>query len=518
MVGHRAFAAIAAALVLVTTGVPAEASFQRMGIPIGTFRVMGNGSLAIDAFCFDITRKSPNAGVNFANVLTDPSKITVKFGESSMSLTQAIREKKVIVHGTQPTFAEFIAGLNQPRVLNRFTPREQTEFRQMQANYRKLSPTEKAQLEAYFRPRLAEVGDHTKIVFENKTGLPMSVNVSSPAVFGDTAETAPDVSALPTTIHNTRDAQNIVWERRSTVHQQQLQDAGFYTGPIDGDLGPMSKAAIASFQDATGLKVTKEIDAATEDALSKASADYRHLGTLNRNRNGYVAAGMYTMRRGPDRALYLVVGANGERLYKGNSAEAAIQSLTPYAARFGADSAYLVPFVRDGDQRTAMELSIRSAARQRGSGGPELFITDAMQEPLAAGKLMGRSVRDVLDDGGEPNSVRLASGEQGFSKTVDLLYADQSTQKLTIFGKTADIVKAFIKNLKYQVAKFRAATSKNPGAAVLTPLRSTDIVNLAMAQTARDFNLSRAELRSQLSARFNGYQIVTRQESKRRSG
>ena len=45
--------------------------------------------------------------------------------------------------------------------------------------------------------------------------------------------------------------------------QQQLAAAGYYTGPIDGELGPMTREAIANYQADNGLAVTSAIDEPT---------------------------------------------------------------------------------------------------------------------------------------------------------------------------------------------------------------------------------------------------------------
>jgi N-acetylmuramoyl-L-alanine amidase len=52
--------------------------------------------------------------------------------------------------------------------------------------------------------------------------------------------------------------------------QQQLQQDGYYDGPIDGVLGPMTREAIAAFQADNGLSVTSVIDEPTLDALGIA--------------------------------------------------------------------------------------------------------------------------------------------------------------------------------------------------------------------------------------------------------
>jgi hypothetical protein len=52
--------------------------------------------------------------------------------------------------------------------------------------------------------------------------------------------------------------------------QQQLQRDGYYDGPIDGILGPMTREAIASFQADNGLAVTSVIDEPTLSTLGVA--------------------------------------------------------------------------------------------------------------------------------------------------------------------------------------------------------------------------------------------------------
>lgn len=52
-----------------------------------------------------------------------------------------------------------------------------------------------------------------------------------------------------------------------TGAQARLCNLGFYFGPVDGELGPMTQAALRRFQQALGLDATGEVDEATADAL-----------------------------------------------------------------------------------------------------------------------------------------------------------------------------------------------------------------------------------------------------------
>lgn len=51
--------------------------------------------------------------------------------------------------------------------------------------------------------------------------------------------------------------------------QTALQHAGYYSGKLDGSIGPKSKKAIEDFQSANGLKVDGKVGPKTWEALSK---------------------------------------------------------------------------------------------------------------------------------------------------------------------------------------------------------------------------------------------------------
>ncbi|MEY2487990.1 MAG: hypothetical protein QOH39_3638 [Verrucomicrobiota bacterium] len=53
--------------------------------------------------------------------------------------------------------------------------------------------------------------------------------------------------------------------------QGTLKDQGYYTGEIDGQLGPLTRAAIASYQEEHGLATTSAIDQPTMESLGFAS-------------------------------------------------------------------------------------------------------------------------------------------------------------------------------------------------------------------------------------------------------
>ena len=56
-------------------------------------------------------------------------------------------------------------------------------------------------------------------------------------------------------------------DRVSVEVQRQLQQDGYYAGPIDGSVGPMTRRALAAFQADNGLAVTSAIDQPTLSML-----------------------------------------------------------------------------------------------------------------------------------------------------------------------------------------------------------------------------------------------------------
>jgi hypothetical protein len=60
---------------------------------------------------------------------------------------------------------------------------------------------------------------------------------------------------------------NLTPDRVVSEVQAQLQRDGYYGGPIDGELGPMTRQAIADFQADNGLAITSTVDEPTLETL-----------------------------------------------------------------------------------------------------------------------------------------------------------------------------------------------------------------------------------------------------------
>ena len=63
---------------------------------------------------------------------------------------------------------------------------------------------------------------------------------------------------------------NLTPDRVVVEVQQDLAADGYYAGPIDGKLGPQTRAALAAFQSDNGLAVTSAIDQPTLQTLGLA--------------------------------------------------------------------------------------------------------------------------------------------------------------------------------------------------------------------------------------------------------
>ena len=65
--------------------------------------------------------------------------------------------------------------------------------------------------------------------------------------------------------------------------QQALKDKGFDPGPIDGRLGPQTKAALSEYQTKENLKVTGRLDSQTKKRLAGAPAASPATGRTPKN-------------------------------------------------------------------------------------------------------------------------------------------------------------------------------------------------------------------------------------------
>lgn len=83
------------------------------------------------------------------------------------------------------------------------------------------------------------------------------------------AEPIPATAAVPETAEKAASTVTKVAQDRNKDIQKALKAAGFYTGTIDGKIGPKTKAAVMDFQKANGLKADGKVGPKTWAALEK---------------------------------------------------------------------------------------------------------------------------------------------------------------------------------------------------------------------------------------------------------
>jgi peptidoglycan hydrolase-like protein with peptidoglycan-binding domain len=108
------------------------------------------------------------------------------------------------------------------------------------------------------------------------------ITMESLSTVGSSAQAVPDSKALETRVLATSvaaPAKEVLplppqgpYKPTGIEIQTALKNAGFYTGNIDGKIGPKSKKAIEDFQNANGLKVDGKVGPKTWEAMSKSSS------------------------------------------------------------------------------------------------------------------------------------------------------------------------------------------------------------------------------------------------------
>ncbi len=83
------------------------------------------------------------------------------------------------------------------------------------------------------------------------------------------SEPIPATAVLPESAEKSAATVTKVAEQRNKDIQKALKAAGFYTGMIDGKIGPRTKKAIIDFQKANGLKADGKCGPKTFAALDK---------------------------------------------------------------------------------------------------------------------------------------------------------------------------------------------------------------------------------------------------------
>jgi hypothetical protein len=98
-------------------------------------------------------------------------------------------------------------------------------------------------------------------------GTGVAVEKSGRAVTTAAKETGKALGATGSAIADFFDGDDDADEDRVREAQQALQSKGYYSGPIDGIVGPKTQAGVREFQADAGLKVTGKVDDSTAERL-----------------------------------------------------------------------------------------------------------------------------------------------------------------------------------------------------------------------------------------------------------
>jgi putative peptidoglycan binding protein len=386
------------------TPMDAAAAFQRMGIAAGQYGIAAGASNVLQAFCFDLIRDSPKPETDFSHILTPGSDATVMIGSGTdaqtMSLQQAIDQKKIKLHGTDPTFGELMDRTNDPMFMRDLPPRDREDLQKMAALWATATPDEKAEVEKRFGPDLAGRGDHTRIAIDNLTTEPVSIRLNSNAVVSPNSESLQGIPVGAISGPGSPEAiQKGIWKIRTTEHQQMLKSVGFYDGVATGDLDGDTKRAIFAFQKTEGLTLTGAMDPETEARLNDAISDQQTLLSFN-NKKGqkWIAA---IVQPGFFGGQFYRLSFGDDKIFYADSIATVRKTVLEQSGPTGANQVFLIADLPENG-RAALDSSIEISALAD-EGPTDIRVVERQgSHRLASDEFFSKQIRQVHDDGEEP--------------------------------------------------------------------------------------------------------------------
>lgn len=119
-------------------------------------------------------------------------------------------------------------------------------------------------------PKLETTDTVTPIPTESMTSAQQAAqNVIVEPAQDIASEPIPATAALPSVAEKAAATVTKVSEDKNKDIQKALKAAGFYTGTIDGKIGPRTKKSVIDFQKANGLKADGKVGPKTMAALEK---------------------------------------------------------------------------------------------------------------------------------------------------------------------------------------------------------------------------------------------------------
>ena len=119
-------------------------------------------------------------------------------------------------------------------------------------------------------PKLETTETMTPLSMESTTSAQQAAqNVIVEPAQNLASEPIPATAAIPSVTEKAPAAGAKVAQDKNKDIQKALKAAGFYTGTIDGKIGPRTKKAVIDFQKANGLKADGKVGPKTMAALEK---------------------------------------------------------------------------------------------------------------------------------------------------------------------------------------------------------------------------------------------------------
>jgi hypothetical protein len=254
-----------------------NAQEQRMAIPPGVFHVGVGATLAIDAYCVDYGRANPKPSSQYGTVLAGSQTSKVTVGGKELSLTEALAAHLIEIKGRKLTFGEFLMALSSPEIQRSRDRSEREEFKEIISLWKDATPKEKEEVNRKYAGLVPDIGSYSDLQLVNTSHSEVKLVFSDPTIVSVRDESISDVDLKVLDVLRSKSEQPIkqavLWRSVTSSHQRSLKSLGYYSGVVDGVVGPQTESAIRRFQKDKGLTITNQFDANTAALLNKLTSE-----------------------------------------------------------------------------------------------------------------------------------------------------------------------------------------------------------------------------------------------------
>ncbi len=435
------FRAMIFGVILITLhSVVVFAQFQRMAIPVGSYSIPAQGISRLPAYCMDYTREAPRPGMSYGHVLRGGSTTRIRVGNDVLTIEEGVKRGLVAFEGSEITLDNLIDGLCNPTYRARLSEEILAQTETFVQLWDAASEEERNQLREMFTPMIQdqEGGDYTSLSVRSLTDQPVILEVGETIVVGAEAESTSD---LPDRlIPGSENPQEDYWYDRNLLHQRDLQELGYYSGPIDGDFGPKSREALRSFQDAFHVDEKDGIGPCTQAELDAALTRTRTLRKTNEGTGRDAVA--FRLERYPETdpdMLFVLFDEGGRPAARTNDVGELLQVLKDNPHVRNVSSIYL-----DAPGFTEAELAgLRtSLSIRQGSVANDLRV-----RPLHRADVPEASQTPFFDRGVELvriSEITEAIDRPGFNKAEIVITGLQGQNRLRVFARVRVVLQRFL--------------------------------------------------------------------------